>query len=101
MVSENNLILQSNVVPGEQIKGDFRIRSLKDDYVFEGAVGPNKVPNGFFRLINSKGEVEIFACFVNGVLYGNCWKSLPGGLSQNIALKSTLTKLFSRKFYGL
>ena len=36
-------------------------------------------PNGYFRAINSNGDVEFFGYFSHGNLVGNCWKSLIGG----------------------
>ena len=36
----------------------------------------NGRPNGYFRKINSDGDIDLFACFVHGSLHGNCWKGM-------------------------
>ncbi|XP_023322597.1 histone-lysine N-methyltransferase SETD7 [Eurytemora carolleeae] len=46
--------------------------------MFEGHY-TNGRPNGYFRKINSDGDIDLFACFVQGSLHGNCWKGLTGG----------------------
>jgi len=49
-----------------------------DGTVFEGNF-KRGTPHGYFRHINSFGDVEFFGCFVRGVVHGVCWRSLPGG----------------------
>ena len=39
----------------------------------------NGVPHGYFRHLNTFGDLEIFGCFFRGTLVGVCWRSLPGG----------------------
>ena len=36
----------------------------------------NGRPHGYFRKINSEGDIDLFACFVQGSLHGNCWKGM-------------------------
>lgn len=49
-----------------------------DDTVFEGNYDQG-VPHGFFRHLNSFGDLEFFGCFSHGTMVGVCWRSLPGG----------------------
>jgi len=49
-----------------------------DDTLFEGHY-ERGVPHGYFRHINSYGDLEFFGCFHMGTMLGVCWKSLPGG----------------------
>jgi len=49
-----------------------------DDTVFEGNYDQG-VPHGYFRHLNSFGDLEFFGCFSHGTMVGVCWRSLPGG----------------------
>ena len=31
-------------------------------------------PHGFFRKVNSVGDIDILACFIQGRLHGHCWR---------------------------
>jgi len=62
-------------VPGTE--GPVNIRK-RDDTIFEGFYRDGK-PHGFFRHLNSYGDLEFFGCFNRGSLIGVCWRSLPGG----------------------
>jgi len=61
----------------ENRDGPVNIRK-NDDTVFEGNYD-HGVPHGFFRHLNSFGDLEFFGCFYRGIMLGVCWKSLPGG----------------------
>lgn len=37
------------------------------------------VPHGYFRYLDSTGDLEFFGCFVRGIGHGLCWKGLAGG----------------------
>lgn len=37
------------------------------------------VPHGYFRYLDSTGDLEFFGCFVRGIGHGLCWKGLVGG----------------------
>jgi len=50
----------------------------RDDTVFEGFY-KDGLPHGFFRHLNTFGDLEFFGCFNRGCLLGVCWRSLPGG----------------------
>merc|ERR1719348_2706367 len=63
--------------PDQELNQTVNIRKL-DDTVFEGQYFEG-LPHGFFRHINSYGDLEFFGCFCRGTLVGVCWRSLPGG----------------------
>lgn len=54
------------------------VRVENDDSQFEGFY-ESGVPHGYFRILNSFGDLEFFGCFFRGLMLGVCWKSLPGG----------------------
>jgi len=61
----------------EDLHGIVNIRK-NDDTVFEGNYD-HGIPHGYFRHLNSFGDLEFFGCFNHGTLVGVCWRSLPGG----------------------
>jgi len=74
--------LSSNVVPpGVSVqKGQDGLvySTLDDGSIFEGNYKKG-VPHGYFRCINSYGDVDLFCCFVRGIIHGVSWRGLPGG----------------------
>lgn len=59
------------------LEGPVTIRN-EDDSLFEGNYSQG-CPHGYFRQINSYGDLDFFGCFYRGTMLGVCWKSLPGG----------------------
>jgi len=49
-----------------------------DGSIIEGSYKKG-VPHGYFRHINAYGDIELFCCFIRGIMHGPCWKGLPGG----------------------
>ena len=61
----------------QEVDGPVNIRK-NDDTIFEGNYEQG-VPHGYFRHLNTFGDLEFFGCFFRGTMVGVCWRSLPGG----------------------
>jgi len=76
ILTEDNMKQEMNKTTAPE-DGAVRL-ACPDQSLFEGFFWKGK-PHGFFRIINSFGDVEFFGCLVQGVLQGVAWRSLPGG----------------------